>query len=377
MKILFSCNELGLGHVSRVILLGKRLENRGHEISFFSGGIAYELLRKEFKNVYPCTPIAWYESANGIVVSASVLNILFPLLRFDSQHKRLQIKRSSSDEIIHRYYDLRRYIKKIKPEMIVSDGDPLALRLSKRWKFPSVYITNVIRPSYHFPVFLLPGQRFTERYVRKCKMIIIPDIPKYTICEYNLGNLDDIGIKDKTEFVGSFFDVQCEKGSEEIIFVPISGPLGTRAKMIRQLIPILSRLEHKSVVSLGEPHRDLRKQIGNCEVHGWLTKTERKECMKKAQIVIFSGGHGTCFELIKHGKPSICVPTQPEQKANARKLADLGCSVYTENKKQIRSAIQEIKDNEENFRRNVARLSEYCNHFHGLEKTVALIEDVC
>ena len=79
MRLLLSCAELGLGHVSRIIPLGKRLQAKGHELFFFSGGKAYQLLQKEFRNVYPCTPVAWYENASGIVASASLINILFPL----------------------------------------------------------------------------------------------------------------------------------------------------------------------------------------------------------------------------------------------------------------------------------------------------------
>ena len=45
--MLLSCAEIGLGHVSRIIPLGKRLEDNGHELHFFSGGKAYELLTVE------------------------------------------------------------------------------------------------------------------------------------------------------------------------------------------------------------------------------------------------------------------------------------------------------------------------------------------
>jgi UDP:flavonoid glycosyltransferase YjiC (YdhE family) len=63
MRLLYACSELGLGHASRTAALGKRLEQRGHEVFFFSGGKAYQLLKKEFKNVYPVTPVAWYENS--------------------------------------------------------------------------------------------------------------------------------------------------------------------------------------------------------------------------------------------------------------------------------------------------------------------------
>ena len=83
MRLLLSCSELGLGHVSRIIPLGKRLEKNGHEMFFFSGGKAYEMLQKEFNHVYKCTPISWYENAHGIITSASLINLLFPLPLFN------------------------------------------------------------------------------------------------------------------------------------------------------------------------------------------------------------------------------------------------------------------------------------------------------
>lgn len=378
MRLMLSCTELGLGHVSRLMLLGKMLKDRGHQLFFFSGGNAYKLLKKEFENVYYCTPVAWYENAWGISVSASLLNILFPLPYLNQEERRLEIKSPSGLETVHRYYDLRRNILKIKPNLIVSDGDLHALRLAQRWKFPSVYVTNVIRPSYRFSPLLIPGERFTERYVRKCSKIIIPDNPPpYSICEYNLGNLDAIGVRDKVAFVGAFIDTTPTKTSENHIFASISGPLGTRSKLKQIVIPVLSKLKTKSVVSLGEHgDKNVKKVVGNCTIYSWLSKRERREYMAKAKLVIFSGGHTTCFETIKHVKPSICIPTQPEQFANAKKMQDLGCSIIAKNKEQLRKAIREIEEGKDFYKSNVQLLNQYSNKFNGVEKAVEIIEEV-
>ena len=57
MRLFISCSELGLGHVSRIIPLGKLLSERGHELIFFSGGVAYQLLSREFENpIHPSIP---------------------------------------------------------------------------------------------------------------------------------------------------------------------------------------------------------------------------------------------------------------------------------------------------------------------------------
>jgi len=370
------CSELGLGHVSRIIPLGKKLREKGHELFFFSGGKAYELLRKEFSNVYPCTPVAWYENAGGIVTSASLINILFPLPVFNHEKNKVETKTSTSMETVHRYYDLRRHIKKIKPNLIIADGDLHALRMASRWKFPAVYIANLIRPSFGFSAFLNPGERFVERYVKTCLKIIIPDNPPpYTITECNLGDLDSIGIKEKTEFVGSFLDTTYTQGLKEHVFAPISGPYGTRAKLTQTILPVLEKLEAKSIVSLGTPGKNINAKKGNCHIHSWLSTRERKEAMKNAKLIIFSGGHRTCFETVKYAKPSICIPTQPEQMGNAAKLQKLNCSISVKNTQELKAAVQKIEEENQRFTRNIKKLNAFSNKFKGLDRAVEIIEN--
>jgi uncharacterized protein (TIGR00661 family) len=280
-------------------------------------------------------------------------------------------------ETIHRYYDLRRHIREIAPDMLIADGDLNALRLAHRWKIPAVYVTNIIRPTYGFSSLLNPGERLTERYVKKCARIIIPDNPPpYTVCEYNIGDLGIMGIKDKVEFVGSFVDTTLVKGSETHVFAPISGPVGTRAKLIKTLMPVLEKLKTKCIISLGTPGKKTSTKVGNCELHTWLSVEDRAEAMKNAKFVIFSGGHATCFETIKYGKPSICVPTQPEQLANAVKLQDLNCSITVKNRKGLEKAVDKIENEKETFNRNVAALSEFSNRFRGLDRAVSVVENL-
>ncbi len=374
MRVLYSCSELGLGHASRTRALGKRLEQRGHDVFFFTGGKAYEVLKKEFKQVAPVTPVAWYENGNGIITSASLINILFPLPTH-GEHS-LTLKNSSAMETVHRYYDLRENIRTIAPDVLVTDGDIHALRLAIKWKIPSVYITNLIRPSYGFSSLLSPGERITEQYVKKANRIIVPDNkPPYTICEYNIGNLQDVGVREKTEFVGSFFDTQPTQGSEQHIFAPISGPYGTRNRLLRMIVPVLRKLGLKSIISTGEPGEYKTCNLGNCKLHTWLTQEERQEAMRNASMVIFSGGHITCFETVKYRKPSVCIPTQPEQLANAGKLRDLNCSLIAKNSAQLERAILKMQEQHEQAHKNMEALNMFSNAFNGLERAAQIIEE--
>lgn len=377
MRLLFACSELGLGHVSRIIPLGKRLEKNGHETFFFSGGRAYQLLKEEFKNVYKCTPIAWYENGHGIVTSASMLNILLPLPLFNVTSNKLEIKDSNAMETIHRYYDLRQNIRDISPDIVIADGDINALRLALRWKIPAIYIANVIRPSYGFQTILSPGERFIERYVRGSSKIIIPDNPPpYTVSEYNIGDLANAGFEGKIEYVGAFVDTTYIQGSEEHVFVPISGPVGTRSKLIKTLLPVLEKTNKKVIISLGAPGKKASAKIGNCEIHNWLSTKEREDIMKNSKYVIFSGGHITSFETIKYAKPTICLPTQPEQGGNAAKLQDLGCSIKVKNQKEFAKAVQQMDLNYDFYKKKVLTLNAVSNKFKGLDRAVAIVEEV-
>ncbi len=369
MRLLLSCAELGLGHVSRIIPLGKRLQAKGHELFFFSGGKAYELLQKEFTHVFKCTPVSWYENAYGIITSASLLNLFIPLPLFNMEQNRFELKSSNAMETIHRYYDIRKNLHDIAPDLLIADGDINALRLAERWKIPSLYIANMIRPSYGFSAFLNPGERVVERYVKNCTRIIIPDNPPpYTISEYSIGNTDDMGLKEKTEYVGSFFDTTPVEGNQDHIFVPISGPPGTRGKLLRTLLPVLEKFKTKCIISLGTPGKKASAKIGNFELHTWMSTEERAEAMKNAKFVIFSGGHATCFETIRYGKPTVCIPTQPEQLGNAAKLKNLNCSITAKNKKELKKAVEKMQSNLDFYSGNMKALTEFSSKYKGLDR---------
>jgi uncharacterized protein (TIGR00661 family) len=375
MRLLLCCSELGLGHVSRLIVLGKRLEQQGHELFFFSGGRAYELLTKEFGNVGRVTPVSWYENAYGILASASLLNLFLPLPLFNGEQGKFEIKNSNAYETIHRYYDLRENIRRIAPDMLIADGDINALRLAGNWKIPAVYVENLIRPSYGFASLLSPGERFIERYYRVCKKVIIPDNPPpYTVSEYSIGNIEQLGIADRTEYVGSFLDTQPIQGEQKHIFIPISGPIGTRSRLLKVIQPLLERAKERVIISLGTPGKKTTAKKGNCEIHNWLTAQERAEAMRNAKFVIFSGGHATCFETIKYGKPTICLPTQPEQLGNAAKLEKMNCSIVAKNQKQLQTAVNKLETNLDRYTKTAEALSGFSGRYHGLDRAVEIIE---
>jgi UDP:flavonoid glycosyltransferase YjiC (YdhE family) len=185
-----------------------------------------------------------------------------------------------------------------------------------------------------------------------------------------------MGLNEKVEFVGSFVDTTPVHGSHNHIFAPISGPSGTRAKLLKTILPVLEKTKGKCIISLGTPGKKVSTKIGNCELHTWMSAEERDNAMRNAKFVIFSGGHATCFETIKYGKPSICIPTQPEQLGNAAKLQDLHCSITAKNKKQLEKAVQRMDCELEVFNRKASALNDVSNKFKGLDRAASIVESM-
>jgi uncharacterized protein (TIGR00661 family) len=142
------------------------------------------------------------------------------------------------------------------------------------------------------------------------------------------------------------------------------------------VLPVLEELETKSVVSLGTPGSSIAAKKGNCEIHAWLSAQERQECMKNAKLIVFSGGHRTSFETVKYAKPSICIPTQPEQMGNAAKLQKLNCSISVKNTQELKEAVHKIEEENLRFKRNALALNAFSNKFRGLDRAVEIIENV-
>lgn len=379
MRVLLSGIELGLGHVHRIMRLARRLEERGNEVFLTAGGTAFTLISRSFIGAYPSTPVRWYEDGRGLDVYASLVNIMAPLPHLDLERGEFGFKMPVVAEALRRYIDLMGIVKGVRPDVIVSDGDLVALYLAHRLGVPSVYVTNVIFPYGPYLKYLAPAGGLVIRYIKSSSRIAIPDIPPpYTICEYNLRGMSEYRLSEKASFVGSLVsqDNEYQDGGEDYVFVSINGPAGTRIRLKNTIIPVLRRMSVKSVVSLGEPQESWSSTVGNMRIHSWLSPGERASYMARAKYVIFSGGHNTCFETIMHSKPSVIVPTQSEQLGNARKMSELGCSIVARDGKSLGQAILEMERELDRYSERARRLNRIAREVNGVENAVEIIESV-
>lgn len=388
LKIYYGVNELGEGHAFRATVISERLLDRGHELSFFT---SHPKIKENFGDiceVYKCTPVRWYESSKGIDSLMSILNIFLPLPSYDYENRSykngsnsMHIKRSAMHEEIRRYYDIRKFAKEVLPDKIITDADPNLIRWAlRRGMTPEdIYlITNETRPYYNLKelLTLYPLQRLTEKYIRE-STIIVPDLePPYTMCELNL--IGTAGDYDSIYFVGPYAELDTmEPADKGFIYFSINGPYGTRALLENRFLPILEKFAEETkcevVVSLGDPRRK-EEHKGTISKYGWLTNEERKRCMREAHIIMHSGSHGNCMETILNGKVCIAIPTQAEQRGQAKKIEMLHCGEMAENPNELVKKVEAIEDDYDSYASVTKKLRAKAKEMNGVERTLEIIE---
>jgi len=382
MEIYYAVNEIGDGHAFRASKVAERLIERGHTVTFFT---SHPTIKERFDDrcdICECAPLWWYEDRNGINDILSILNVFVPLPAYDYEKNlmcpEMYLKKSVFSQVMARYYDIRNYANEKKPDKVLTEGDPIMARWALRRDIETIGIANHTRPYYTFwqKLILHPLQWFIERnYIRKTK-IIVPDFKMpYTICEYNLRGV--IGERDDLEFVGPYVQGDGTPHDEDLIYFSINGPYGTRTKLEKKFLPVLENFVEKTgyelIVSLGNPRRK-EEHYGSIKKYGWLSNDERKRCMRDAHIIIHSGSHNTTMETVVNGKVSMCIPTQPEQRGQAKKIEWLGCGKAVEKPRKLIAALREIEDDYDFYKTNAEELMHLASGMNGVERTVKIIE---
>jgi UDP:flavonoid glycosyltransferase YjiC (YdhE family) len=239
-------------------------------------------------------------------------------------------------------------MKKFNPHIIVSDSRLSPLIAARILNLPNILVINQVK------LLLTPRLREFKagRFFETCNgelmggiwnmsdRILIPDLPPpYTISESTINSVKSI--KSKLDYVGfitpraTITDNGLSKAKEvlqidstkPLIFVHISGPIGTRIPIIRKLIDVFKK--HPSiqfVFSEGRSNGNVipRKISSNMWYFEWCPYKD--EIFFLSDIIIMRGGHTAISQAIQYGKPIISIPIEShgEQLSNSSKIERLG-----------------------------------------------------
>ena len=382
-RVYFAVFGSGLGHVTRVLEVARRLRSGGAEVRFSSSGQGLSYLRAngEGKNVVQC-PALDVEWASGGFSSWHVLPG-FPFM-FSTFLRQLAFEERS--------------IQEFDPSVVVSDSRLSAVLASRVKAYPSVTMLNQFSIAFP-PRFRRDFGLLYERIAGDglglmwdlSNEVLMTDLPPpYTIGEANLVGSD---ISRVVKFIGFTTPMSkpapeqvervgrtLEFDSRPVVFCQVSGPDATKERFVATIRGAAKAISERFnlVVSLGYPggSTEPKRMAGG----GWLFEwcPVKDELFALSDLLVARAGHSTIGQCINAAKPAVLVPiyNHPEQIGNASKFADLGLGMAIRSERltaeNFAEAVESCVSNPR-LRGRVESVRRISAQYNGIEKSAEII----
>ncbi len=385
-RVYFAVFGSGLGHVTRVLDIARRVKGDGYQVRFssFGQGLAYLRANGEEASAdeSPALDVEW---SSGGFSSRHVLPH-FPFM-FNKFLRQLAFEQAN--------------IKRFDPDLVVSDSRLSAVLASRMISSPVVTILN------QFSVAFPP--RFRGRVGRVYEMtagdglglmwslsekVLMTDLPPpYTIGEANLVSSHMARIVEFIGFTAPSMNVTEEAARKTksalgidgrpLVFCQVSGPDATKGRFAQTIIEATASLarEHNVVISLGYPEgsREPRKLATGAWIYEWCPVKD--ELFSLSRVLVARAGHSTIGQCIEKGKPAVLVPihNHPEQLGNAEKFRRLGLGVDIRSERLTPQSLTEAVETclkGESYQRRVAAVSEVSKRYRGVERCAEVVESL-
>lgn len=377
MKILITTCGVGIGHSSRDVALAKLLEKKGHKIYFASYGTGLHYLQKNNYKPYNLPPMNFHHEDGVLDIEKSV--------------------KKSKDipfTFIKSMYRESRIIKKIKPDLIITDSLYSTPITAKFLNVPCYIITNDLTFGFSQNTNMTSIKYF-EKSIRKfiieisksTNKILIPDIPESITIPKEL--------EDKTEFIGPLLHKNPQEidtkenlrrkygldNNEKILLVTIGGS-DFGKELITNICAVSEEIEvDKIFIFTGlELNPDIFKlPSSNKKVIIKQFTYNLIEWMKLSDLTITLAGHTTSMELISIKKPNIMIPIKNhiEQERNLKKMRQYNITktIETQQKQQLLELINNTINNLDKIEIN-PQLYDTFLKYNGRENALKVIENL-
>ncbi len=391
----------GNGHYSRMMMLNEELPNfiKGeYESHFASKDEIYQKLLKKFpdKNQYVHeilmpTPI---DGKYGPSIFWSVINFFLPV--------------SGNPPLVKQ---IKSYLKKeaqlfdtVGFDLVINDGDMGPNVLAYKRGINSIFVTNQFMPKlWKTRSYFYPGLVFISKQIAKATKIVVADSPPpYTICEYNLNFPEKL--KEKVIYAGHFVadkksyskqktDLERLLENNEFGYWMRTGNRSTNkitGKRYEEAFHSPQMKNEKRIIShatndptidrvLGKDGKTysvsdaLEKRIDWLQIDiGFLSEQQKETVLNLCKYAVINGSHTVMGEIIgTKGKPIIGIPVYDEHTNQIRWAQEHGLGIGAKSKKQVISAILELKRDYNKFEESI---QEFRQHFvtYGARTTAKL-----
>lgn len=324
-KILYGVCGEGLGHASRSRILINYLKKQNHEVKIVAGGKAYTFLSKEFNNVYKSE---W----PGVLYKTNKVKIVHTLLRF--------IYRTIAGTIPN-FFIIRKLIKDFKPDLLITDAEPISYYAAFFSKIKRVSIDNpqvLLYRKYKVKFSEIPAWLFLCFVIK----ISIFNADKYIIYDFFEEQIDD----ERVLFLKPLIQegiLKKKKTYENHVFVYQTSISN------ESLFEILKKIDEKFVIY------GMNKDLVDDNIkYKKFNENEFYRDISSAKAVITNGGFTVISEALYLKKPIFCLPIQHqfEQILNGRFAERLAAGVsYLEfDEDKIKDFLKNLKKYKENLK---------------------------
>jgi UDP-N-acetylglucosamine--N-acetylmuramyl-(pentapeptide) pyrophosphoryl-undecaprenol N-acetylglucosamine transferase len=383
-KVYFAVFGSGLGHVTRVLEVARRLRDSGNRFRFSSSGQGLNYLNSngEERNVVESPSLDVHWAAGGGFSSWHVLPH-FPFM-FNAFLKQLAFEEVN--------------ISRFDPDLVVSDSRLSAVLGARLKSYPAITMLNQFSVAFP-PRFRGRVGRFYERIAGDSlglmwslsERVLMTDLPPpFTIGERNLVGSDVSRIVEFVGFTSPSLEVNdqaierarrmLDLDRRPLVFCQISGPDQTKLKLREVLMRAAGDIsrDHNLVISLGFPSGSSEpKKLAN---GAWLFEwcPVKDELFRLSDLLIARAGHSTIGQCINAAKPAILVPihNHSEQLGNAEKFAKLGLGITIRSEELTPQKLVESVDScfdDPRYRSNVEALSRVSKRYNGIERCSEII----
>ncbi|MEM1946051.1 MAG: glycosyltransferase family protein [Candidatus Caldarchaeum sp.] len=334
MRVHIGVCGIGLGHVSRTVLVARELLARGHKLSFSAYGQAVEYLIKHGFNPVVVASVGYGVGWDGgISVKQTIKeNLLLPV--------KLALQTAAETACINDR----------DADFVLSDTRASTVLAAKALGRPVATILN----QYNL---LLKTNRYrwlaemTQHAIQAptlvwdmSDLIVVPDLPPpLTISEATLNIPEEQ--KSKTVFVGPLVErlsfskgevdkIRGEYDAEDrpLVLIVVSGGPFEKKVLVERFLSMADILSdgYSYVLTSANPSSSEMRKIGSLRVYDWIE--DLNKLIMAADLVVGRGGLTLISKCIAYGKKMLLIPTPQhgEQLSNSRKAAKIGVARVVE-----------------------------------------------
>lgn len=289
MNILFTILNWGLGHAVRCITLINYLQEKGHNISIASDGIALDFLKKEFPE------------ASYFELPPYDIKYKFRFMPLNIIEKAPRIIKTIVDE----QKAVRNIVKEKNIDLVINDN-----RMACYHKdVPSIFITHQLTvpvPNQTLRKLTNFGHHY---FMNKHDYCWIPDT------EGNNNLAGEISRSDRKsppkQYLGPITTIHLEQGKEDLpLLVVLSGPEPQRSYLEEKIINQASELDNEIILIRGtNTDRTFKNKLPNLKILDLVDRKELAPLLERAQKIICRSGYTSLMDFYINPKPLFLIPT--------------------------------------------------------------------